>query len=323
MGRRPSIAQCDVCTQLEQSTKLDYRSNDKRPAAYATLETVARTGETDDEGSGTICGLHRCVTCGTYYASLHYVLHNDFMCPSYDEETIRRLSPDAALAALAESSDAGLAPKRAELASSKQAVIADLAEMLVEQRAPTWHLQRHAVECVIDAWLPDAARLELVLAHQDSVVRADAAHEVLELATATSRQWTRRWTPPAHTKFAHYLSQKGRPQRTIETVLDEPPRKTFRSDRVVSFYAADTHGVAVDACNIVAMSDLPLGSLFERLLSLLGGDRILASVAQNALGSVVGHHPELKPRVRAVIARLSPARQAESYIQSLSEKAAP
>lgn len=139
MRRRPSIAQCDVCTQLEQCTKLDdYRSNDKRPAAYATLETVARMGETDDEGSGTICGLHRCVNCGTYSASLHYVLHDDFMCPSYDEETIRRLSPDAALAALAESSDAGLAPKRAELASGKQAVVADLADMLVEQRAPNW-----------------------------------------------------------------------------------------------------------------------------------------------------------------------------------------
>lgn len=319
-----SIAQCEVCTQLEQCTSLNYRSNDKRPAAYATLETLVRTGETDNEGSGTICGLHRCVTCGTYYASLHHVLHNDFMCPSYDEEMIRRLSPDAALAALAENGDAGLAPMRAELAWAKQAVIADLVEMLVEQRAPNWHLLHHAVECVIDAWLPDAARLEIVLAHQDPVVRADAAHEVLELATGTPwRQWTGRWTPPAHTKAAHYLGQKGRPQRTIETVLDEPPRKTFRSDRVVSFYAADTHRVAVDGCNIVAMSDLPLGSLFERLLSLLGGDPSLAWAAQSALWSVVGHHPELKPRVRAVIARLSSARQAESYIQSLSEKAAP
>jgi hypothetical protein len=311
-----SIVQCEVCTQLQQRTRIDYRCSETRPDAMGRLETLGRRPEHEHRDTATELTLLACGVCGTYYQSRWYKLENEFMCPSYDEETIRRLSIDAALAAL------GLYGKdtqRADLASYKSQCLEALAAMLVERRAPNWHIQRYAIECLIDDGIlhNKPKRLETVLAHPDAVVRADGAYHAIDVAT---RDWAgAAELIPALRKAATHFVQKGGTQRVIESVLDEPPRESLRCTDG-HYYASDTHVTVAEACSQQAVSrDLPLGRLLERMLTLLGGEHAVRREAASALWFTIDHHPDVKPHVLAAIDAL-PVEQ-RAALTHLREKA--
>jgi hypothetical protein len=312
-----SIVQCEVCTQLQQRTRINYRCSEKRPDAVRLLEPLARRPENENRDTDTELTLLTCGVCGTFYLSRWYKLENDFMCPSYDEETIRRLSIDAALAALTQY---GNDTHRAELASRKSECLDGLAAMLIERRAPTWHIQRHAIECLIDDGIlhNKPTRLETVLAHPDAVVRADGAYHAIDVAT---RDWAgAAELIPALRKAATHFAQKGRPQRAIESVLDEPPRESLRCADG-HYYASDTHVTVAEACMQAASRDLPLGNLLARLLILLGGEHAVRRQAESALCFAIDHHPDVKPRVLAAIDALPvEQRAALTYLRDKAAK---
>jgi hypothetical protein len=188
-------------------------------------------------------------------------------------------------------------------------------------RAPTWHVQRHAIDSLMDAFLAarDFERLErLLLRHEDPVVRAAAAGDLVNEAF-----YGYSWRKP----LAHEVVTSRGVVPCLASVLAAPSRATWAFSQN-AYRATTTHAVATQGVGTAVHHDVPIDdAMVDRLVLLLETE---SWEAASALRSVMLKSPQQARRLWPVLQALPPetftrdgARDLVSFAQREAAKTAP
>ena len=319
-----SIEHCAPCTTLEQRLEFDYERGAVRLATLDALTPLAQQVTTSDspgdESSSSSTAL-RCPGCGTIYSAQRSTdPGHSFMDPTHDTESVTRLTLHGARAFLSRFTEPAAAVASDELESREGVVLDELSTMLgTPGRAPTWHVQRFALECLTDAFLTrrDHERLErLLLRHEDPVVRVEVASDLVDAAFSPWEGWKKR--------AAAELLEGGRVLPVLASVLREPIRDTWRFSSDFHGYRQETtHCTAARSVGRAAYHGATLDdALADRLVLLLTEGEAEHFHALGALSSALGRSPTLARRLLPVLHALPAATLARERTSDLLSLAA-
>jgi hypothetical protein len=264
------IEQCAICVQLEQRLELNHEEHQVRPAALDALVQLAHRREDSSEPSDDSWWEEqalRCPTCGTVYRDFHSVdPGHSFMDPTHDTESIARLSVRSARDFLAKfaTPEAGVAAD--ELGAREAQLVDELSTLLATPgRAPGWHVQRQAIECLLDAFLSvrDFERLDrLLLRHEDPVVRVEAGRTLV-----TEAYYLNGWRAPLAQEVISSLVLP-----SLASVLATSARQTWSFSRDFHAWRPETTlNAATQAVGVAVDHDVRIeDALVDRFVELLG-----------------------------------------------------
>ncbi|HVO30887.1 MAG TPA: hypothetical protein VMV18_09125 [bacterium] len=260
------IATCEICLPLAQEIELDYKADGEKEkpkelGRLVTLATVSEDGETAEAWSSS--AVARCPVCATHYLLQRSVDEgHSFMDPTWDDEYVRRLTPLTAISWLSQLAAATTEAARAAIEEARAPTAREAETMLREQRAPNWHLQRHAIEVLLDECLAggEVERLEAaLLRHPDPGVRAEAALDALLLARDEHYGGPRLFTAEIGAAASTWLAELDA-RRAIANVLvgvlAAPPRPALHFD-FGKWWPCDSHARARSAFYLLVDSKNP------------------------------------------------------------------
>lgn len=320
---RGPIERCPTCAALEQVLELNYERGAVRPSSVDELDELTSTRTERGSNAWISRSTLMCPWCGTFYAAVRSKDEGEsYGDPTEDRESITRLSVAASSEALKHANDATTNALRASFAARAPSVFDGLAALLADQRAPSLHIQKHAIVSVMETCLleGDLARLgRALLDHPDPVVRVETALELLRCAT-------RRLSGEAEDSLAATLQgaasafvAERSPVPVLGAVLAEPPRPTLAADSADgALRPSDTHRAAACALRMAPEASLGVDEVtVQRLATLLAGDKGQRFDAAWALVFIVDAAPSHARLLRVALQACTPEVLASPVVSTL------
>ena len=319
--RAIAIDACSICSQLDGSIHLDYRSvpGTTRPPALDELVILGTTFDRSyfHDGDISASAFARCPTCNTLYELSRDKLETgEIFAPNCDKESIRRLTPHFALERMATRGsmyrdiDRHLREHAARVPGQ---VAANLA--LVERGQARGRVLLHAIDVLLDAWLIplELERIERVLLeHPEVAVRAEAAARATTLALGSGAVPERSFEL-ARKHRVQALVARGGVVRTLARLLDDPVRAISRDGVATDTYALAAEGLMRVSWPGFAVDD----ATYLRLADLLHEAAPHRDPAARALLAAVKRAPELADKLRPRLPDLAPLAENHAELVAL------
>jgi len=201
-----SIDKCDICKKIPQKKSVDDSQTKERiPKEVDELEIL-----TDN--------YRKCSECGTYYYYNYYYDKGEPMILASNNYTIARLTPRSMLKLfehpnVEEKDKEAFNNEAKELKNRYTKLMGELTDILKNKfKRINWQIKKYLIESLTDHLLDkDSWPMirEVLLKHEDIVVRVEAAHDLLIIATEEYPVWSVR-------HFSSNLKEKGKKLLSIE-----------------------------------------------------------------------------------------------------------